>query len=184
MVEIVIEKGAFLGVDWQAASALATLLLVIGAGFAAVQVGRQLRQAERHQIRLVRAMLRPMLVAQGDVITAKSFPPVANVGVGPALSIRGKAWVVVMQPPPLATPFPEATVEIETAVGNVTSEPHHVEIQVSAIAAGGESGEWHPAPGGPQLIRDYSFVFHYDLEYEDVDGYGYRTEASCTGAIQ
>lgn len=188
---------------WPALQAIATLLLVAGAGFTAWQVWRQIRQdkeqhadlvdqAADHNDQQIRALLRPVVVVRSGTIdldadTGSVFPPVVNVGVGPALAIDIRAWIRFIEPGsmPNATPD-EVSQALDEEMDEVMKGPHHLQLMISALGIGDTSQEWLRLRAIPDLAqhRGGAYTLGYKVTYEDAMGTHYDPYLRTGGGIR
>ena len=154
-----------------------TALLVLGAFVAAWQVNRQIRQAgEVHREQLASSS-RPFLVIQElRLFRSRVRAVVGNVGVGPAISVSGRAWVFSVEGSGEGT-LEEAQRGIDAAASEVVGESPHYEMSVTAIGVGKGESEWFRTTAARPFNIGSRAVFRYELDYEDVFENRYRTES-------
>ena len=103
---------------------------------------------------------------------------IKNVGVGPALSLNGRAWIALVpegREPTIAV----ANELIERVTAGIRGTVAHFELQASGLQAGASTANWIPsAPQRPSLKPGDRVAVVYEIDYENVFEDPFQVEAT------
>ena len=108
---------------------------------------------------------------------------IGNVGVGPAISVRGRAWVFSVEGSGERT-LEEAQHGIDAAASEVIGESPHYEMSVTAIGVGKSESEWFRTTAARSFNVGSRAVFRYELDYEDVFENPYRMKSMRADRVE